>query len=347
MATIFLTHPESSRRLYYGAKAVAGLEALGTLRVNPHDRPLAMDELVERADGADIIVSDRQTPGEAVLFDRLDGLVAFVRCAVDIRNVDVAAASRNGVLVTRAGPGFGPAVAEWIVGAMIGLARRTVEYALAYRTGGDLTPRMGREVRGSTVGIIGYGTIARRLCRLLAPFEAHILVHDPYATVDDPALEQTDLATLLQRSDFVVPLAVATAETENLIGPATLARMKPGALLVNASRGNLMDEAAVAAALAAGAIGGLAMDVGRAQDQMPAPDLATRPGVLASPHIGGLTPEAIAYQAMETVQQAGQLVRGIVPEGAVNAAEASRLVRLGNGAAVEGGGRSSLDKRSG
>lgn len=336
MATILLTHPESSRRLYYGAEAVAGLEALGNLRVNPHDRPLSMEELVALAADSDIIVSDRQTPGESVVFDRLPGLVAFVRCAVDIRNVDVAAASRNGVLVTRAGPGFGPSVAEWIVGAMIGLARRTVEYATAYREGGDLTPRMGREVRGSTVGIIGYGTIARRLCRLLAPFEARILVHDPYATVDDPALEQTDLATLLAAADFVVPLAVATAETENLIGAEALAQMKPGAFLINASRGNLMDEAAVAAALDGGALGGLAMDVGRAADQMPTPDLARRPGVLASPHIGGLTPPAIAYQALETVHQTAELVRGRVPPGAVNPAEASRLARLGNGEAVSG-----------
>lgn len=336
MANIFLTHPESARRLYYGAKAVSGLEALGTLRVNPHDRPLTMDELVDLAGDSDIVVSDRQTPGDGSVFERLPGLVAFVRCAVDIRNIDVAAASRNGVLVTRAGPGFGPAVAEWIVGAMIGLARHTVDYAVAYRTGGDLTPRMGREIRGSTVGIIGYGTIARRLCRLLAPFEARILVHDPYAAVDDPALEQVDLATLLEAADFVVPLAVATAETENLIGPATLARMKPTALLVNASRGNLMDETAVAAALDAGAIAGLAMDVGRAADQMPSTALAGRPRVLASPHIGGLTPEAIAYQAMETVQQSGELVRGQVPAGAVNAADATRLARLGNGGPADG-----------
>ncbi|BBK43133.1 2-hydroxyacid dehydrogenase [Allostella vacuolata] len=331
MATIFLTHPESARRLFYREAAVDGLGQLGSLRINPHDRPLTMAELAVMAADSDVIVSDPRTPGDAALFDAMPGLVAFVRCAVDIRNVDVAAASRNGVLVTRAGPGFGPAVAEWIVGAMIGLARGTVEYAVAYRSGGDLTHRMGREIRGSTVGIIGYGTIARRLCRLLAPFEARILVHDPYATVDEPALVQTDLATLVAEADFLVPLAVATPETENLVGAGMLAAMKPGALLVNASRGNLVDEAAVAAALDSGRLAGLAMDVGRAEGQMPAPDLARRPRVLATPHIGGLTPEASAYQAMETVAQVAEIVRGIAPPGAVNAADATRLARLGNG----------------
>ena len=330
MATILLTHPESARRLYYGQAAIAGLEALGTLRLNPHDRPFTEAELVAAAADSDVVVSDRQTPGPAAVFDALPGLVAFVRCAVDIRNVEVPAASRNGILVTRAGPGFGPAVAEWIVGAMIGLARRTAEYAVAYGRGADPEPGMGREIRGSTVGILGYGTIARRLCRLLAPFEARILVHDPYVAIDDPGVTQADLATVAAEADFLIPLAVATAETENLVDGALLARLKPGALLVNASRGNLMDEAAVAAALDSGRLGGLAMDVGRAADQKPSLDLARRPGVLASPHIGGLTPEAIAYQAMETVRQAADIVRGVAPLGAVNAEAAHRLPRLGN-----------------
>src|SRR5690606_2604137 len=117
----------------------------------------------------------------------------------------------------RAGPGFGPAVAEWIVGAMIGLARHTAHYVQAYGSGSVPVPRMGRELRGSTVGIVGFGTIARRLCRLLEPFETRILVHDPYLVVDAPGILRTDLATLAAEADFLVPLAVATAETENLV----------------------------------------------------------------------------------------------------------------------------------
>ena len=191
---------------------------------------------------------------------------------------------------------------------------------------------MGPEIRGSAVGIVGYGTIARRLCSLLAPFEPRLLVHDPYVTIEDAGVRQVDLATLVAEADFLIPLAVATPETENLVNAKLLARLKPGALLVNASRGNLMDEAAVAAALDSGRLGGLAMDVGRAPDQMPSPELASRPGVLATPHIGGLTPEAIAYQADETVRQVAEIVAGRVPPGAVNAEDASRLSRLGNGA---------------
>ena len=123
-------------------------------------------------------------------------------------------------------------------------------------------------------------------------------------------------------------MAVATEETENLIDEWALSRMKPTAFLINVSRGNLVDETALARALADGRIAGAAMDVGRATDQEPSPGLARLPGVIATPHIGGLVHEAVAHQAQETVRQVADLARGSVPPGAVNAAAATRLARL-------------------
>jgi D-3-phosphoglycerate dehydrogenase len=136
------------------------------------------------------------------------------------------------------------------------------------------------------------------------------------------------LADLLAQSDYVVCLAPANAETENLMNAAAFARMKQGAFFVNASRGNLVDDAALLDALNSGHLAGAALDVGRAPDQMPSLALASHPRVLASPHIGGLTLPAIEHQSLETVAQTDSILRGQVPVGAVNADAAHRLANL-------------------
>ena len=123
-------------------------------------------------------------------------------------------------------------------------------------------------------------------------------------------------------------LAAATEETENLIGAEELGWMKPTAFLINVARGNLIDEAALETALAEGRIAGCAMDVGRAPDQMPSPHLARLPNVVATPHVGGLVPQAIAHQALETTRQTAEILNGRAPPGAVNPEHAFRLGRL-------------------
>jgi D-3-phosphoglycerate dehydrogenase len=325
--TIFLTHEDDARAHYYGDEALARLRALGEVRLNATGRPLTTAQVIEMAAGCQVIVSYRQTEGPAEIFESLPDLVAFVRCAVDIRNIDVGAASAAGVLVTRASPGFIDSVAELTVGFMVDLARGITTSTEAYRAGDPPAAGMGRQLRGSTLGIIGYGAIGRRLAELGQALGMHVLVSDPYVQAPPP-LRQTDLATLLAQSDFVVCLAVATAETENLLDARALRRMKRTAYLVNVSRGNLVDEAALADALRTGAIAGCAMDVGRAPDQMPSPDLAALSNVIATPHIGGLVPEAIAHQALETTRQVAEILQGHTPEGAVNAEQATRLARL-------------------
>jgi D-3-phosphoglycerate dehydrogenase len=144
-----------------------------------------------------------------------------------------------------------------------------------------------------------------------------VLVSDPYTKAD--GFENVAFEKLLEESDFVLPLAVATAETENLINEKSLSRMKRGAFLVNLSRGNLVDEAALEKALDSGHLGGCAMDVGRDPDQMPTPRLAARADVIATPHAAGLTLPSIEHQSMETVAQAAEIVKGRAPKGAVNA----------------------------
>ena len=325
-ATILLTHGPAALANYYGERALAALRDVADVRLNPSEEAWTLERLALAARGCDIIVSDRRAEGSAALFDRLPGLVAFVRCAVDIRNIDVPAASGHGILVTQASAGFMTSVAEWIVAVMLDLSRHISSAVLQYRSGATPVPVMGRELRGATLGIIGYGQIARVLADLGLAFGMRVLVFDPHVTVSNPALRQVALADLLAEADHVVCLATASAATENLMNAATFAAMKPGACFVNAARGDLVDETALLQALDSGRLAGAALDVGRAPDQMPSPALARHPRVIATPHIGGLTPPAIEHQSLETARQVAELVQGRVPVGAVNAAQASRLV---------------------
>ena len=326
MARILLTHTPDMLRNYYGERALAGLRALGEVRLN-EGGVLDTDALISAARQCDIVVSDRQTPGEARFFENAPDVAAFLRVAVDIRNIDVSAASRQGILVTRATPGFIPAVAEMALGFMVNLARHVPAAVADYRAGHDPEARMGRQLKGSTVGIMGYGAIGQYLAPLCVALGMTVLVNDPYKTVGDPALKQVTLEALLAESDFVICLVVANPETENLMNAAAFARMKPDAYFINLSRGNLDDEAALERALDERRIAGAAMDVGRAPDQKPSPRLARRRDVIATPHIAGLTPQAIEHQAFDTVNQVRELLAGRDPAGAVNIETATRIAR--------------------
>jgi D-3-phosphoglycerate dehydrogenase len=316
---VLLTHTPEFRRQYYGERSLNGLQALAEVRLHGADAPLDAAGLVEAARDVDIIVADRMTEGRGEIFPHLARLRAFVRCAVDIRNIDVDAASAAGVLVTRASPGFVPAVAELALGFMVDLSRGVSRVIADYHAGRKPEVVMGRQLAGSCIGIIGYGSIGRYLARLAKALGMNVLVADPFVTIDEADVHLVALDDLLARADYVVCLAVANEQTENLIGQAALSRMRRDAFFINLSRGNLVDEQALAAALREKRIAGAAMDVGRAPDQMPTPELAALPNVIATPHIGGLTPQAIEHQASETVRQVASILKGEAPVGAVNA----------------------------
>jgi D-3-phosphoglycerate dehydrogenase len=316
---ILLTHTPDFRRQYYGERSLKGLQALAQVKLNEADEVLDALALIEAARDVDIVVADRVTEGRGEIFPQLPRLRAFVRCAVDIRNIDVAAASAAGVLVTRASPGFVQAVAELAVGFMVDLSRGVSRATADYQAGRKPEVVMGRQLAGSRIGIIGYGSIGRYLAQLAKALGMEVMVADPFATIGDADIRHLSLDDLLSRADYVVCLAIANEQTENLIGQAALARMRPQAFFINLSRGNLVDEAALATALREQRIAGAAMDVGRAPDQMPTPELARLPNVIATPHIGGLTPQAIEHQALETVRQVEAIIKGDAPVGAVNA----------------------------
>ncbi|KMO44576.1 2-hydroxyacid dehydrogenase [Methylobacterium tarhaniae] len=321
---VFLTHTPRSRAQYYGPRALAALQSLAEVVLHDRDEPLDAPALVAAAAGSDLVVADRLAAGPAEVFAGLPQLRAFLRCAVDIRNIDLEAASRAGVLVTQAAPGFVASVTELALGFMVDLSRGISRATGDYQAGRAPEARMGRQLSGSRLGIIGYGAIGRNLAAIAAALGMEVLISDPHVAVPPGRGRQVGFETLLAEADIVVCLAVATEATENLIDDAALRRMRRDAVFINLSRGNLVDEAALAAALTEGRIAGAALDVGRATDQMPSPDLAGLPGIIATPHIGGLTPPAIEAQAFDTVAQVRAILAGEVPRGAVNAESWSR-----------------------
>ena len=328
MATIFLSHIPDMLENYYGPRALAELRKLGDVRLNETGTVLDADALAKAARGCEIVITDRQTAGPAEFFAQAPDCVAFLRVAIDIRNIDVPAASQHGVLVTHATAGFIPSVSEMAIGYMIDCGRHMTRATNEYRAGQDAEPRMGRQLKGATLGLLGYGAIGEYLAKLGVAFGMNVLVNDPFKTIKEPGIKQAEFGDVLKQADFLVCLVVANEQTENLMNAAAFAQMKKTAFFLNLSRGNLVDEKALEAALDKKQIAGAAMDVGRAPDQKPSLFLAKRSDVIATPHTAGLTPEAAEHQAFDTVKQTAELVAGRMPPGAANADKAHRLSRL-------------------
>ncbi|MFT5507656.1 MAG: D-3-phosphoglycerate dehydrogenase [Hyphomicrobiaceae bacterium] len=328
MTKVLLAHTPQMFEGYYGEPALAALSAVAVVKRHEGSQSLRVEELIELAKDCQIIVSDRATPGEAAIFPALPELVAFVRCAVDIRTVDVDAASANGVLVTRATPGFVDAVNEWILGVMVDLARGISKAVASYRRGEEPTALMGTQLRGATIGVVGLGAIGTKLAPMASLLGMNVLVHDPFVESIPDNTQAVEFSELLARSDFVVCLVVANERTENMFGAPEFELMKRSAFFINASRGNLVNEDALHNALTRGALAGAAMDVGRAPDQKPSLELAGLDNVIATPHIGGLTRQAVEHQAFDTVRQVTSLVAGDIPQGAVNLQLATRMSRF-------------------
>jgi len=319
---VLVTHNREDLAAYYG-RALPELRSHAEVVTNPHIRNFTSDELVEAASDCDVVVTHRGTPLTADVLARLPTVIAVLRCAVDTSDIDVEAASAHGILVARADKSFVASTAELALGLLLDVSRGIGESSADYWRGVEPPQRPGRQLCGQTAGILGFGAIGRYLTDLLEALGMEVIVHDPYAEV--PKLLSASFAEVIARADVLFPLAQAQPSTENLINADVLAAMKPGAVLVNVSRGELLDEDAVGAALESGQLGGLAMDVGRGADQRPTPVLAARPGVVSTPHLGGLTPENAEAQAASSVEQVAAILAGDLPPRAVNVESASRL----------------------
>lgn len=232
-------------------------------------------------------------------------------------NVDLAAATAGGVPVAYLpGRNLG-AVAEFAIGVMIALTRNVVP---ASRTLADgrwdgsyfRYARCGPELRAATVGLVGLGAVGLRVAELLRGFGSTVLAHDPYAdpaVADRAGVELVELPDLLGRSDIVSVHARLTDTTRGLFGPAAFGSMKDGSYFVNTARGELVDQAALTAALESGRLGGAALDVFSPEPPDPADPLPRRPDVIGTPHLAGASRQVAQESAAKVAAAAARYLR--------------------------------------
>ena len=264
--------------------------------------PLAPDQLIPLLADVDGVVAGLDHYTAEVIAAAGPRLKVISRYGVGADRVDRAAAEARGIVVSVTPGANSVAVAELALGLMFGLARGLPALDRAVRAGG-WPRRTGMELTGKTLGLVGAGAIGREVARRATGLGLSVIGVDP--GLDEAAMRAAGILPLplgevLARADIVslhVPLVEAT---RHLIDAAALATMKPGALLVNTSRGGLIDEAAALDALTSGQLGGLALDAYEVEPPTGSP-LFALDNVIATPHTGAHTDEAVATMAAMAV----------------------------------------------
>jgi D-3-phosphoglycerate dehydrogenase len=275
-------------------KAVAALRATPGLAIEER-KGLAEAELLPLVADIDAWVVRSATKVTQRLIDAAPKLRWVARAGAGLDNIDVGAAKARGIVVLNVPGANAVAVAELVFGLLLGLLRQIPAADASLRRGEwDRSRWKGGELRGRTLGIVGLGRIGRAVASRARAFEMTCIGHDPY--VDGAAaralgVEPLPLEALLPRAQILTLHLPLTDATRGLIGATELAKLPRGAIVVNAARGGLVDEVALQAALASGALAGAALDVFAAEPPG-ASDLLSLPNVVATPHIGAATVEA-------------------------------------------------------
>ncbi len=249
-------------------------------------------------------------PFDRSVFEGAPRLAIIARVGVGVDSIDVEAATAAGVVVTTTPGANSETTADHTLALLLAAVRRIVEHDASVRRGewnraGELT---AWDLRGTTVGVVGFGEIGQAVARRLQGFGVELLVCDPAVEAPNP-YEQTDLDELLGRADIVTLHLPLLEETRGIIGPTQLALMRPDAIIVNASRGGLIDEAGLIEALRDGRLRAAALDV--FEDEPPLPSqLLELPNVVLTPHIGGLSVRSIQQMTRQATSSVLQVLRG-------------------------------------
>ena len=269
---------------------------------------------------ADALIVRSATRVTRELLEKAARLRVVGRAGVGVDNIDLEAATRRGVLVMSTPGGNAISVAEHTFALLLALARQVPRLDAAIHAGRWEKSSAGVEVRGKTLGLIGLGRIGGEVARRARAFEMRVLAFDPYiseAAAREAQVELVPLEKLLAESDFVTLHAALSPATQNLINAQTIAQMKKGARLVNTARGEMVDEAALAAALKSGKLAGAALDVFVEEPPKNSPLIALA-NVIATPHVAGSTAEAQEEVGTQIAQQVRDYLADGIIRNAVN-----------------------------
>ena len=292
----------------------AALSRIGEVIPSPFraTRTLTEDELVTSLREVDVVVAGTDHFTRRVLAAGASSrLKVLARFGIGLDNVDLEAATESRVVVTYAPKASSVSVAEFAVGLILALLRRIPEADLAVKAGSwPMTSMQGREIDGKTVGVVGLGTIGRRVADTLTQMGARILAYDPYLK-DDPRL--ASLKKLLTSSDVITVHSALTSRNTHLIGEKEFTMMKRGAILVNTARGAILDERALRSALEDGRIAGAALDVLEVEPPSGPHPLARFPNVILTPHVAGNTAEATERTGEVVLEDIRRVLGGRAP----------------------------------
>ncbi len=279
-------------------------------------------ELIERIPEFDALVVRSETRVTAHVLEAGRKLRVVGRAGVGVDNIDVPAATRKGILVVNAPRGNIVAAAEHTIALLTSLARWIPQADASVKRGEwTRTKFIGTEIRGKTLGVVGLGNVGSEVAKRAHGLEMEVIAYDPVVSTERAELFNVELVSLndlLERADFVTVHVPLVDANRNLIGAPELALMKPGARLINAARGGVVDEAALFEALKSGRLAAAAADVFVNEPPVDNP-LLTLPTFVATPHIGASTVEAQVSVAFDVAEEVAAVLAGDLPRFAVNA----------------------------
>ncbi|MDP9378648.1 MAG: phosphoglycerate dehydrogenase [Chloroflexota bacterium] len=284
---------------------------------------MPVEQLIETVPSYDALIVRSETKVTPPVIEAGARLQVVARAGVGVDNIDVDTATKRGVLVINAPLGNTVAAAEHAMALMLSLARRIPPADASIRAGEWKRSRfMGVELQHKTLGIVGLGKVGAEVARRARSFGMNLLAYDPYvsaAAAEALGVRLVPLDELMSHADVITVHAPLTPANRNLISTQELELAKPGLLLVNAARGGVVDEEAVAQALESGRMGGAAFDVFTREPITEDNPLLTAPQTVLTPHLGASTREAQVKVALEVAEQVVDVLNGRPARGAVNA----------------------------